>query len=99
MYETVHYRWFARKRDACEAGLFLQLDPVACAGLAIGAPRASLAALNDLHRLLIAYGFERSSADDATVVQEEPDEAVSAQPACPPTAPGARFRQASGDEP
>ena len=52
------------------------LDPAACAGMAIGAPRVSLAALIDLHQLLIAQGFRRSSADDATVVPEEHDEAV-----------------------
>jgi hypothetical protein len=33
------------------------LDPVACAGMAIGAPRVALAALTDLHQLLIAQGF------------------------------------------
>jgi len=75
------------------------LDPVACAGMAMGVPRVSLAALNDLHRLLVTYGSERSSADDATVVQEEQDEAVSTKPARTPTAPGTRFRQASWDEP
>ena len=52
------------------------LDPVACAGMAMGAPRVSLAALIDLHRLLVAARFRRSSADDVTVVQEEQDEAV-----------------------
>ena len=65
----------------------------------MGVPRVSLAALNDLHRLLVTYGFERSSADDVTVVQEEQDEAVSTKPARTPTAPGAQSRQASGDEP
>ena len=33
------------------------LDPVACAGMAIGASRVALAALTDLHLLLIAQGF------------------------------------------
>ena len=46
------------------------LDPVACAGMAIGAPRVTLAALNDLHRLLIERGFRRSSRDDSSIVQE-----------------------------
>src|SRR5206468_9690993 len=32
------------------------LDPVACAGMELGPPRASLAALADLHRLLIERG-------------------------------------------
>ena len=37
------------------------LDPVACTGMEIGAPRVSLAALTDLHRLLIAQGFRGRS--------------------------------------
>src|SRR5947209_12652114 len=36
------------------------LDPVACAGMEIGAPRVAVTALIDLHRLLIERGFRRS---------------------------------------
>jgi len=51
------------------------LDPVACAGMAtIVAPRVAVSALLDLHRLLIAGGFRRSSRDDPIIVQEEQHE-------------------------
>ena len=50
------------------------LDPVACAGMALGAPRVAVSALVDLHHLLIERGFRRSSLDDPTIVQEERDE-------------------------
>jgi hypothetical protein len=50
------------------------LDPVACAGMAVGAPRVTLAALAELHQLLTERGFRRSSLDDPTVVQEEQHE-------------------------
>ena len=77
------------------------LDPAACAGMAIGAPRVSLAALIDLHQLLIAQGFRPSSADDATVVPEEHDEAVTteAAPGAAPAEHGTRSRQAPRAEP
>ena len=50
------------------------LDPAACAGMALGAPRVAVAALDELHHLLIERGFRRSSRDDPTIVQEEQDE-------------------------
>jgi hypothetical protein len=50
------------------------LDPVACAAMAIGAPRVAVSALIDLHHLLIERGFRRSSRDDPNIVQEEQDE-------------------------
>jgi hypothetical protein len=40
------------------------LDPVACAGMEIGAPRAAVSGLVELHHLLIEGGFRRSSRDD-----------------------------------
>ena len=43
------------------------LDPIACAGMEIGAPRTELPALVDLHHLLIALGFRRDSRDDSNV--------------------------------
>jgi hypothetical protein len=77
------------------------LDPVACAGMAIGAPRVALAALTDLHLLLIAQGFRRSSADGANAVREEQDEAVTteADPGPAPARPGARCPEAPRAEP
>jgi hypothetical protein len=52
------------------------LDPVACAGMAIGAPRVAVSALVDLHHLLIERGFRRSSRDDPTILQEEHDDPI-----------------------
>jgi len=46
------------------------LDPVACAGMEIGAPRVAASTLADLHRLLTERGFRRSSRDDSLIVQE-----------------------------
>ena len=51
------------------------LDPVACGGMEIGAPRLAVSALADLHRVLIERGFRQSSPDDPTIVQEKHDEA------------------------
>jgi hypothetical protein len=45
------------------------LDPVVCAGMDIGFPRVTLSALIDLHDLLTARGFRRSSSDKSNVVQ------------------------------
>jgi hypothetical protein len=50
------------------------LDPATCAGMTFGAPRVSVAALAELHQLLIERGFRRSSLDDSTIAQEEQDE-------------------------
>ena len=50
------------------------LDPAACAGMGLGAPRVTLAALAELHQLLTERGFRRSSQDDPTIVQEEQHE-------------------------
>ena len=50
------------------------LDPAACAGMALGAPRVTLAALAELHQLLTERGFRRSSLDDPTIVQEQQHE-------------------------
>ena len=36
------------------------LDPAGCAGMEIGTPRASLAALSALHDLLVARGLRRT---------------------------------------
>ena len=50
------------------------LDPAACAGMSLGAPRVKLAALAELHQLLVERGFRRSSRDDPTIVAEEQHE-------------------------
>src|SRR6516165_8782580 len=49
------------------------LDPAACAGMTLGAPRVSISALAEVHRLLIERGFRRSFLDDSSIVQEEQD--------------------------
>ena len=54
------------------------LDPAACAGMEIGAPRASLAALSELHDLLVAQGFRRSSLVDRAVIEEKAGEVLAA---------------------
>src|SRR5688572_28689442 len=75
------------------------LDPAVCAGMAFGAPRVAKAALVELHHLLIAQGFRRSSQDDPTIVLEEQDAkpantvaVTGGRPA--PAEPVARFHQA-----
>src|SRR6266478_9066133 len=50
------------------------LDPAACAGMGLGAPRVTLAALAELHQLLTERGFRQSSRDDPTIVQEQQHE-------------------------
>src|SRR5438552_3891 len=50
------------------------LDPADCAGMALGAPRVTLAAPAELHQLLTERGFRRSSRDDPTIVQEQQHE-------------------------
>ena len=51
------------------------LDPVACTGMELGTRRVSLAALAELHELLVAQGFRASSRDDRPVIEEMPDDA------------------------
>ena len=50
------------------------LDPVICAGMQIGAPRVSVAALVDVHQLLVERGLRASSAGDSHIVQEKPSD-------------------------
>lgn len=47
------------------------LDPVTCAGMAMGAPQVDRAALMELDQLLIDKGRNRRSPIDAAIVQEE----------------------------
>ena len=50
------------------------LDPVVCVGMKLGEPRVSVAALRELHHLLVGRGLRGNSPDDSTFVQEECDE-------------------------
>jgi hypothetical protein len=80
------------------------LDPIACAGMEIGAPRVTVLALIELHNLLIEGGFRRSSSDASRIVQEEeldeePAITGAAVNASAPAQHGARFRKPSRDEP
>jgi len=50
-----------------------KLDAVYCAGLKVGTPRVSLAALCALHELLLARESQQLSADGNTVTQETQD--------------------------
>ena len=79
------------------------LDPVACAGMAFGAPRVVLPALIELHQLLIEHGFRRSSRGDPTIVQEEQNEepaGIGAAVYSPtPAQDAVRFGKAAGDKP
>jgi hypothetical protein len=50
------------------------LDPAACAGMSFGTPRVNLAALVEVHQLLVERGFRRGSRDDTTIVSEEQHE-------------------------
>jgi hypothetical protein len=50
------------------------LDATACAGMGLGAPRVTLAALAELHQLLTERGFRRSSRDDPNISQEQQHE-------------------------
>jgi hypothetical protein len=73
------------------------LEPLACAGMEIGAPRVALAALVDLHHLLIAQGFRGCSLDDANVAKEDHDESAKtgAPDGPPPADHAARLHEAS----
>jgi hypothetical protein len=51
-------------------GAARMLDPAACAGMALGAPRVTLVGLAELHQLLTERGFRRSSRDVPTIVKE-----------------------------
>jgi len=76
------------------------LDPVACAGMEIQAPRVAPSALTDLHHLLITLGFRRDSRNESNIVREN-DNAVSETGAISGRIPmehGARLGDASGNE-
>jgi hypothetical protein len=77
------------------------LDPIACAGMEIGEPRASLEALIDLAGLLTAQGARESSTTAKAVVEEVPDETANANSArgSAPDDHGVRFGEDTRDEP
>ena len=50
-----------------------KFDPVYCAGIKVGAPQVSLAALRDLYDLLRTCESRLHSADGTTVTEETPD--------------------------
>lgn len=78
------------------------LDPAACVGMEIGAPRVCLEALIDLRRQLIELGLRRSFLDDTQVVQEADNEQrVTADykvQAATSALHGAGFATAAGDK-
>ncbi|MER9756182.1 hypothetical protein NKJ46_22455 [Mesorhizobium sp. M0166] len=47
------------------------IDPVACAAMDLGPPRVSLAALLELHKLLIERRFRRGSSDGFTIAEAQ----------------------------
>jgi hypothetical protein len=50
----------------------VEFDPVYCAGLKVGAPQVSLAALSALHELLVALESRLPSADGTAVTEDAP---------------------------
>ena len=50
------------------------LDPVVCASMKFGEPRVAVAALRELHSLLVERGLRGNSPNDSTFVQEECNE-------------------------
>ena len=84
------------------------LDAAACSALVLGEPRVSLAALCNLHQLLINRHLRGNSPDDSTIVREKRNAQAtkrrSGRPAVVATdiAPDehdVRLGRASGDEP
>ena len=77
------------------------LDPAACAGMELGPPRASAAALAGLHDLLTRRGLRRSSPGDPVVQekQDDPTRSPRSRPAPPRQLQHrARFRAVAEDE-
>jgi hypothetical protein len=50
-----------------------KLDPITCASIKVGAPQVSLAALHNLHELLVTCESRLNSTDDNTVKEEVHD--------------------------
>jgi hypothetical protein len=76
------------------------LDASACVGMEIGAPRASLAALQDLDDLLKRRGLRRSCSGDIAAREEQPDARPADEAfATPTTADRAGLDAAARNEP
>jgi hypothetical protein len=76
------------------------LDASACAGMEIGAPRPSLAALRDLDDLLKRRRLGRSCSGDIAAIKEQPDANAAHEAfAAPPTADRVGFNATAGYEP
>jgi hypothetical protein len=79
------------------------LDAAACAGMELGMPRVTMAALAELHQLLVEHGFRRRFLDGPTIVQgkqrEDPADinAVIGRPAA--AQHPVRFDKAAGHDP
>ena len=73
------------------------LDPASCAGMEIGAPRASLAALAALHDLLVGQELRRSSSDDRNVSGETRDEVFACTSGAAKRAPTAQHAARRAD--
>ena len=50
------------------------LDPVVCVSMKLGEPRVAVAALCELHSLLVERGLRGNSPNDSTFVKEECNE-------------------------
>jgi hypothetical protein len=48
------------------------LDSIVCAGMAVGSPRASVAALLELQRLLMEFGFRGNLSRDSRISRTRP---------------------------
>ena len=78
-------------------------DAAACAGMELGTPRVTIAALAELHQVLVEHGYRRSSSDGSRIVQEKQREnpvdtnAVIGSPAA--AMHPARFGKAARNEP
>jgi hypothetical protein len=79
------------------------LDSVMCAGMEPGNPRVTVAALRELHQLLVERGLRGNSPDDSNTVREKRNgykgrSIKSVARDSSPDEPGVRHRRASGDE-
>jgi hypothetical protein len=76
------------------------LDASACAGMDLGAPRVSLAALSDLEDLLKRRGLRRCSPGEITAGEGQTDARPASQSVlAEATADAVRFDAAARDEP
>ncbi len=83
------------------------LDSAECSAMELGEPRVTVAALSDLHRLLVDRHLRANSPDDSNIVREKRNEqgakgrsnttAIAGGDAAPDEH-GVRQRRASGNE-